>query len=281
MDIRVPSQLPAEPVIELVGELVPNKYDRPAALRPKAEAFAQRYTAHGNAARAYREAFDCSPTMKPATARQRGYELAHEPAVAARIRELYEQAAKDTTISARARMVRLQEITEADPGEVVRTVAESCRLCHGISHQHQWRDELEYAMAVAQAVNENAGLQANDPMRKPLPNDLGGYGFSPHNEPHPDCPQCHGYGLPRVVITPTDQLSPSARRLVKAVRQKPDGSIEVMMHDALAASDQLNKMQGVYVDRSVSINANLNVPALKDMTQEQALDFLDSLKPSA
>src|SRR5258708_33714843 len=107
----VPELVP-DAVPTVAAELVTNWNDRPPALGPKAERFAQRYVAHGNAARAYRESYDVSPSMKPATVRQRGYELAHEPAVAARIRELYDEAAKDTTISARARMVRLQEMCE-------------------------------------------------------------------------------------------------------------------------------------------------------------------------
>jgi hypothetical protein len=30
----------------------------------------------------------------------------------------------------------------------------------------------------------------------------------------------------------------------------------------------------------MSVTAHVNVPALKDMTHEQALDFLDSLRPA-
>src|SRR5258708_1202490 len=108
-------------------------------LRPKQEHFAQLFASHGNASRAYREAFDCDGTMKPGHIRHRAYELAHEPKVASRIRALYEHAAKDTTISARARMVRLQEITEADPGEICRVVSEPCGVC--------WADDLVLAAA--------------------------------------------------------------------------------------------------------------------------------------
>jgi hypothetical protein len=41
----------------------------------------------------------------------------------------------------------------------------------------------------------------------------------------------------------------------------------------------LNKMQGVYVDRSVSLTARVDVPQFKDLTPEQAAAFLDRLKP--
>jgi phage terminase small subunit len=265
MDNGVPAALPAGLVT-----VAPTSNSAWVALRPKQEAFAQAYAAHGNASRAYREAFDCGGTMKPNVIRQRGYELAHHPTVAARIRALFEAAAKDTTISARARMVRLQEITEADPGELVRTVVECCRSCHGAGHNYQWHDDADYARAWDAAIADST----------PLPSMAGGFGFSPHLPPHDDCPACSGYGVPRVVVTPTDQLSPSARRLLKAVRQKSDGSIEVQMHDQLAASDQLNRMQGVYVEKSVAINANVAIPVPDKVSAADALAFIKSLTPS-
>src|SRR5262245_40937842 len=111
----------------VTGELVPAVTDMDQSgrvtLRPRQENFAQRLAAHGNAARAHREAFDCDPPTKPATIRQRAYELRNEPQVAARIRELFVQAAEGTTISARTRMVHLQAIAEADPTELVRKVS--------------------------------------------------------------------------------------------------------------------------------------------------------------
>src|SRR6202043_1667290 len=142
---------------------------------------AQLYASHGSAAKAYREAFDCA-AMKPATIRQRAYELVHEPAVAARVRELLVQAAEGTTISARARMVRLQEIVEASPDELVSIVAEPCPQC--------WTDTLAIA----------AALDRGDVPDTRAPQD--------------DCATCKGHGVLRVVITPTDQLSPAARKLL-------------------------------------------------------------------
>lgn len=235
---------PASVCGELVVAAAPRSQGS-VTLRPKPEAFAQAYVAHGNASRAYREVFDCQGTMRPNVIRQRAYELVHEPRVAARIRQLYDQAAKDTTISARVRMVRLQEICEADSAEIVRVVTEPCSMC--------WADDLVMASAADRALAKLA----------PWP-DL--------NAPRDDCPACRGHGASRMVLTPTDQLSPAARRLLKAVRQKSDGSIEVVMHDQLQATDMLNKMQGVYVDRSVSINANVNVPP-PDVSAESVLNL--------
>lgn len=207
----------------------------PGSLRPKQEVFAQRYAALGNAAKAYREAFEVSPGTRSATVAQRAYELVHEPAVAARVREILAQAAEGTTISARARMVRLQAISEADPGELVRIERVPCSSC--------WPAE-----AAQDGPNEN-------------------------------CAGCRGYGEPRMVLAPTDALSGSARMLLKAVRRKSDGSIEVVLHDQLQAIDILNRMQGSYApERSLALSAHVDVDFSK-MTLEQQADFIRSLAP--
>lgn len=86
--------------------------------------------------------------------------------------------------------------------------------------------------------------------------------------------------MTRVSVTPTDKLSPAARRLLKSVRQKASGEITVVLHDALAAADMLNKMQGVYVDRSVSLSVSATVPDLKDMSRDDMLDMLESIRPT-
>ena len=115
------------------------------ALRPKQEHFARVFAAHGNAVRAYREAFEVRPGTSYASIKQRAYALVHEPAVAARVRELLVQAAEGTTVSARARMVRLQEIVEASPDELVSIVAEPCPEC--------WVDPMAQALHIAAALD--------------------------------------------------------------------------------------------------------------------------------
>jgi hypothetical protein len=219
-------------------------------LTVKQQRFAQCYAAHGNATRAYREAFEIDPGIRAGWLRQRAYDLVHEPRVAARVRELLAEAAEGTTISARARMVRLQDIIEADPSELVHIVAEACAQC--------WTDPMALAAALDRAATGD-----------PIPDT---------DSPQSDCTNCRGYGVRRVVITATDHLSPSARKLLKAVRQKPDGTIEVQMHDQLSASDQLNRMQGVYVDKSVSLNINAHVEPLRDMTPAEIAELIQQQK---
>ncbi len=255
-----------------VPAAVPAKLRRARALRPKRERFAQRFAALGNAAQAYREVFKPGPNMSGHVLRQLAYRTAHEPAVAERVRQILAEAAEGTTISARARMVHLQAIAEADPGELVCVVADCCRRCYGIGHAYQWIDAEEFATAAAAAKRSRR-------RKALLPSDAGGYGYQRDREPAPDCPACRGEGVQRVVVTPTDQLSPAARKLLAGVRQKATGEIEVRLHDQLTAMDMLNRMQGAYApERSVAVAAHVNVD-FKTMTRDEQLEFLNSLRP--
>lgn len=244
-------------------------------LTPKQEAFCRSYIEGGNAAKAYRQAFDVSPDASSQTIRQRAYELVHSPAVADRIRTLKAAAAEATVVSVRARMVHLQMIVDADPTELIRTVRECCRHCYSVGHHYEWRSEIEFALALDAHL---ASIGSPKPL--PLPDAAGGFEYRPDRAPNAACPVCSGNGELRTIVTPSDELSPSARALLKGVRHRANGEIEIMTHCKLTASDQLNRMQSAYVERSVSINANVNVPALKNMSHDEALDFLESLRPT-
>lgn len=219
---------------------VPAPLARSRSLRPKQERFAQLFVALGNATRAYRQAFHCR-RMKSSTATQRGYQLRHVPAVAARIRELLDMAAEGTTISARSRMAYLQEVVEADPSEILKVVRVACGSC--------WDAE-------ARAANPDADTTL----------------------PREDCQGCRGDGVAHVRVAPSDDWSPAARKLVRSIREK-NGEIEIRFADQLAAADMLNRMQGVYVDKTVTVTARVDVPRLDRLSREEQLEFLNSLRP--
>ena len=105
----------------------------------KAEKFALGYAEHGNAARAYREAFDTSD-MLPTTVKRMAFDVLHTPAVKARVRELQAAAAERTIISVQARMEWLRDIVEADPNELCQHVRVNCRHCQGVGFAWRWRD---------------------------------------------------------------------------------------------------------------------------------------------
>jgi Terminase small subunit len=220
----------------------------PVALTKKRELFAQRLAALGNATEAYRRTYR-RRGASPAALRVRAHELAHSSDVAARVRQLLAESAGDAVVATQARMARLQAIVEADPAELVRVVRVPCPAC--------------WPAAEAQANAEQGGEAA------PLQ--------GAQDAPREGCLACHGDGARQVVITPTDDLSPAARMLLKGVRQKATGEIEVRLHDQLTASDQLNRMQGSYApDRSLGLTAHVNVD-FSTMTLEQQADFIRGL----
>ena len=167
-----------------------------AGLTPKQAKFAALYSEYGNAARAYRQAFDCAPETSPVTVRRMAYELVHTPKVATRIRALQAVAAEATVVSVRSRMVRLQLIVDADPSELVSIAGSACRHCHGEGHAYQWRDEAELATAVdrfMRSLDASKQLQA--------PETAGGFGFRGNREPNVNCPHCDGEGVARTVVS--------------------------------------------------------------------------------
>jgi hypothetical protein len=90
----------------------------------------------------------------PKTVRNRGYDLAHTLAVAARVRELQAVAASNVVLNAEVMMRHLYDIGyEADPEEISRVRTVACRRCHGVGHAHQWIDETEWALAAARAYD--------------------------------------------------------------------------------------------------------------------------------
>lgn len=241
-DNGVPAIVPATPGLSA----------HPVALTGKRELFAQRMAALGNATEAYRRTYR-RRGASPAALRVRAHELAHSSDVAARVRQLLAESAGDAVIATKARMARLQTIVEADPAELVRIVSEPCPDC--------WP-------AAVPPTGHESGSDGSP---------LQGSQNALHGHPREDCPACRGYGVRRVVVTPTDELSPAARMLLRSVRQKASGEIEIRMHDQLVASDQLNRMQGSYApDRSLDLTAHVNVD-FATMTLEQQADFIRGL----
>lgn len=238
------------------------------------EQFARALAEHGNATRAYRECFNVATSTASSSVNRTAYNLAHRPDVAARVRALTALAAETTLISTRSRMVALQRIVEADPTEVASIRGLCCRHCHGKDYGYQWRNAAEFARAL-----DKYGASLKGPKPLPMPDASGGFGFVGTHAPNRECPHCMGDGITRVSLTPSDELSPGARALIKSIRQKADGSIEVQLHDKLTASDQLNRMAGVYVEKSVHLNIDIK-PLSPDMSHADMLDLIESVRPS-
>jgi len=230
---------------------VPATIDAAALPNSRHELFAQNVAAGHSLADAYRGAGygDLQPAVVWACASR----LASSHAVQARIRALRDAAAAHAVISIASRISWLDAVVHADRYELERVVACLCSEC--------WPDDQTYATAV-QRYLASLGTPAALP-----PPDISAPRVDCHRGPHQ-----------RIETTNTADLSGNARAAYRGARYRPDGSIEVLMEDRQSASDQLNKMQAVYVSKSLNISATLNVPALKDVTTDQALAMLESFK---
>lgn len=213
-------------------------------LTPQQERFAQLCTELVNHSAAYRKAYDCAPDVKWTTVATNASRLAALPHVAARIRELQDQAAAKSAIpSLAARIQELRALESANPNDIISLVHRACRHCFGFEYGYQWRDETEYANAVDLAIKQ----------KSPHPSMDGGFGYDGSKEPAPECPVCYGDGLRDFKIADTTKLTGGARLLYKGVKIKGNGDIEILLHDQMQARDMLNRIMGAYKDSSAAL----------------------------
>jgi hypothetical protein len=215
----------------------------------------ERYARGVAAGMSYAEAFR-SGGLVASTAgsqsRQIG-DLNRDPRIRARIASLRERADEQIVSTVAERMAWLKLIIQGDPDELRRIVRDPCDFC--------WTDA-----EIARAYGAHFAPTPFHEERPALPNVA---------KPRDDCKHCRGVGYSRVVLTPTDELSPAARALFKSASQDKDGVIKIEMHDQLAAAEMLNKLQSAYVSRSLNINANVAVQAAKDANPEDALRLFE------
>ena len=214
-------------------------YGGAMSLTPQQELFAQKCVELCNQSAAYRAAYKVSADTKWTTVATDSSRLAAMPEVAARIRELQDQAAAVSALpSLAARIQELRELETANPDELVGIRWVNCRHCRGLDHHYQWADDMEYAKAC-----DDAAL-----VKEPLPDMSGGFGYNPTLESVADCPRCWGVGQRTCHVADTSKLTGGARRLYKGVKIKGNGDIEILMHDQQKATDMLNRIQGAYKD---------------------------------
>jgi hypothetical protein len=247
-----------------------------AGLTARQEAFCRLYAETGVASQAYASAYDLGSGSRNA-ARVNSCRLLQNPKVIARVRALQEAAANRSTRSAASLIRDLEEMVEADINELVRLDVGCCRHCWGAAGGYQWRDQAEHDRA-----HECYRTMRESSKPVPLPADAsGGFGYSADRDANPECEQCAGAGVPRVKFTSTADASPGARRLLRGIELYGDGSVKrLLLHDQMAARIELHRLRGLHVERSMSVTAHVNVPALKDMTHEEALNFLESIQPT-
>lgn len=169
--------------------------------------------------------------------------VATNPNVQERIAELTERKAKvaerEFDMDVTKLLQTFIEIAFVDPNELITVRQGCCRHCHGDGFLYQWR-EREYL--------EELARWEKAPGKNAMPDVLGGFGYLHTREPHPDCDECGGEGVTRLVPKDSTKLSPGARHLYRGAQHTKDG-IKILFADKDGALDKIGRILGAYDDR--------------------------------
>lgn len=202
------------------------------SLTPKQRRFVNEYCVDENATQAYIRA-----GYAEEGAGQSAHNLLKKSEIAEAIKDRMEELAVAASITPEWVVGQWAAIAKADPNALVQVRRVCCRHCHGYGHQYQWT-EAEYTAAVDHAVDSG----------KPAPDGMGGFGFDPKAEPHPDCPECGGEGMEDVHVADTRKLRGPAKVLYAGAKRTRNG-IEILTRDKDAAVANLARYLGMMVDK--------------------------------
>ena len=114
--------------------------------------------------------------------------------------------------------------------------------------------QAKYEEALAAAKEKDEDLEPFD--------ELGGVGFNPNLDPHPECPECFGEGRGRVMFKDSRKLSPAGLALYTGAKIGKEG-IEIKTRSQERASEMLARILKLYEDKS-EININFSVEELNE-----------------
>ena len=264
-------------------------------LTPKQHTFVLAYLETGNATEAYRRAYDVS-RMKETTIWSNASTLLRNSLVAERLTHLKEQTEQAVVLD-RAGVLRIiTELATADASQLSEVQVRCCRQCWGVGHRHQWKNEIEYGFALAEAMDRNAatirawerdvdlGSKRPRPDDETIPSNEGGYGFDVFAGPNPECPACLGEGRTTTVFKDTRKLRGTAKRLFAGVKQTKDG-LEIKTRDQDAALKLLANefsigKESPQVQVGVAVNAQgaENVTVIAADPMEAARQYQELMK---
>lgn len=260
---------------------LPARRVEPVALTPRQENFAVLVASGIPYVEAYESSYNAAGLAR-GSLRANAHRAVHHPRVAARIRELQDAVGARALRDTQALVRDLEAAVDADASELVQLLNGSCRRCWGDGGKAQWASVDEFVEACDEAARHNDALPPGAPahLRKPVPDEGGGFAYTFHRDPNPECVGCSGTGVNRIKFNSTADASPGARRLIRGFETWPNGDIKRLhLADQTALRIELHRLRGLHVDRSLNVNLNASVPTPKDLTHEQALDYLDRLKP--
>lgn len=210
-------------------------------LTVRQQRFVEEYLIHRSAAEAYRVAYDAT-RMRPSSVYTNGHRMLNHaklrPIIEERLAQLGEDLSEETGLTVGRVMGMFADLALADPNELAGLRVGACRHCHGLDHLYQWKHEREYQEAVAKAEKDGAEY----------PDMSGGFGYVHTEPPAPDCPECGGEGLSRLIPQDTRKLSPGAKLLFQGVKHTKDGPT-IIFADKLKALESVAKILGAFTEK--------------------------------
>lgn len=174
-----------------------------------------------------------------------GYKVIKRPNVQAAIEQAVAFRSARTARRIDQVVYRWAMIAEADVNELVSARVFNCRFCWGDDGRYQYTPE-EWRRA--RQKHYFAQLKKNPKERREF-DDEGGYGFQVDRAPNPECTECRGLGVLRVVPKDTENLSPQARLIYDGVKVSKDGTIEYKVRSRDHAEAMLAKHLGMFRER--------------------------------
>jgi hypothetical protein len=98
------------------------------------------------------------------------------------------------------------------------------------------------------AEKKRAKAEGDDFVPSKCP-EKGGVGYTPNRPPNPECPECHGDGLPRSIVKDQQNLSPGALALFGGVKYDKNGNMMVIVRDPMPALKLLGEHMGLWSDK--------------------------------
>jgi phage terminase small subunit len=214
------------------------------ALTARQEAFSVAFAKSRSISKAYREAYEVDPTWDARKIDKNARAVINTPAVRDRIEELINEAGKAAVFTVTEAISRFLAIASADPNELVSLRVGACRYCHGQAHGYQWR-EREYLEALDRSERDGANI----------PDIGGGFDYDATATPHPECPECHGEGVPREVVKDTTDLSAEGRLLFGGIKHTNSGP-QIIIADRMKALEAACRLAGFFKD-NVNVTGEL------------------------
>jgi phage terminase small subunit len=151
-------------------------------------------------------------------------------------------AASPTCKSANAAAVAASQLILTNPNVRAAIKAEDERLQQKFDFTRE--DALRYFLGIAYADPAELMQLRHVSCDHCWPTDPK-EGTGDWTEPNPECPKCHGQGVPRLWFADTRRLSPQARRLFAGVHKGKDG-LRMLTHNQTEAAKEAARLIGAY-----------------------------------